>query len=182
MNLRSLASQSSLVEYQPVRAGFRQSLAGIVVVLVTIAFPIASAASLWLEFVPASGPPGTEVQGHTVGEGAVPNAAGSSLLTYLSPLNEVPHDVDRIEIGVVRVDAAGNGSIDFVVPDVPPGNYGVQIRCRQCASSSGGRNLHPAGTFEVIASTSITIGWVVAVLVLAGLALATTRWVLSRSA
>lgn len=181
MNLRSLASQSSRVEHQSVRAGSRRSLIGIVLVLI-IAFPIASAASLWLEFVPASGPPGTEVRGHTVGESAVPNAADSSLRTYLSPPNEVSHDEDRIEIGVVQVDSAGNGSIDFVVPDVPPGKYRVHVLCRECASSSGGRNLLPAGTFEVVASTSINIGWIVALLVLAGLALATTRWVLSRSA
>lgn len=117
-------------------------------------------AALFLILAPESGPPGTEVTGRTGGEGALPSAVGP-LPTYLvgeADLDGItsPGDPALVDIGQLLVDAEGNGSIRFVVPELDPGSYVVVVYCPACAAFSGGSVMAPVATFEVIPQGSDT--------------------------
>lgn len=110
-------------------------------------------AALFLILTPESGPPGTEVMGGTGGEGALPNAVGP-LPTYLVAEADAdgvatPDDPALVEVGQLVVDAEGNGSIRFVVPDLDPGTYVVIVHCPPCADFSAGSVMASVATFEV---------------------------------
>lgn len=109
-------------------------------------------AALVLELDPDGGPPGTVVEGRTIGEGAL-QLVGSRPV----PLMLVPSDrwkegetlEDAVPIGMLRVDSRNNGHVTFRVPDLPIGEYSVITRCDACAAYSGFRTTFPIGTFHV---------------------------------
>lgn len=103
-------------------------------------------AALFLEFDRPSAHPGTVVVGRTAGEGALAVGPGRAFPVYLDPFETK----DRIPIGHVIVDARGNGTLKFEVPDVPGGKYTVLMSCHPCAANSAGRIVVPLGDFRVL--------------------------------
>lgn len=61
-----------------------------------------------------------------------------------------------VEVGRLVVDAAGDGRITFVVPDVEPGDYSVMVFCLSCAAFSAGRTMLSMADFEVTAASPST--------------------------
>lgn len=120
----------------------------------------ASVAALVLLLDRDSGPPGTRVTGQTGGGGALATHV-DPLSTYLvsqAVADQVmsPNDPHLIKIGRLVIDAAGNGRIAFVVPQVDPGSYVVMIHCPSCALTSAGRTMLPVADFKVTASPPAT--------------------------
>lgn len=123
-------------------------------VVATLLMAGSASASLFLIFAPEGGPPGIEVTGRTGGEGAFASAVVGPFQTYLVDQAEAdgvtsPNDPALFDIGQLVVDAGGNGSIRFVVPDVAPATYAVMIHCPPCAEFSGGRVMLEVASFEV---------------------------------
>lgn len=118
--------------------------------------PSESTASLWLSLDSKQGKPGLVVKGKTQGRGSVSAVeSGAHLPTFFVRQNADP-PVDNIDdprlvrIGALVIDRGGNGTIRFVVPQVPSGEYEVVVFCADCAAYSAGRTLLPVGTFKVI--------------------------------
>jgi hypothetical protein len=127
--------------------------------LVALAMPATAVASLFLELEPPSGPPGTSVQGVTVGRGSVSLAAASTLDAYLAPAGAAPvatDDPSLTPIGGLVVDAAGDGRIEFRIPAVAPGPVSVYVFCPPCAPSSAGRTLLWVADFLVTVDAPAT--------------------------
>lgn len=117
----------------------------LVLLLVVLAAQPAHAA-LWMEFEPSKGYPGTRVEGRTMGEGALTNGPGRAFPAWLDPFDRK----ERIPIGHVVVDADGNGTLKFEVPDVPGGKYTVIMSCKPCAPYSAGATEAHLGEFRVL--------------------------------
>lgn len=117
-------------------------------------------AALFLVLDRDSGPPGTRVAGRTGGNGAFATQV-DPLSTYLvsqAAANQVtsPNDPRLIKIGRLVVDAARNGRITFVVPQIDPGRYVVMVECPSCAQFSAGRTMLSVADFRVTASPPAT--------------------------
>ena len=109
----------------------RLGLLFLVLVLVATASP--AHASLWIEFEPPRGAPGTLVEGHTMGDGAFQSGEARTMPAFIYPT--VGGD-NRVPIGHVRIGPHGNGTLTFQVPDVPPGKYSILVICEECAPYS----------------------------------------------
>ncbi len=111
----------------------------------------AANAALWLEFSTTRAAPGTVVTATTIGSGAFADIPRGSppVRVFLIRADHAgvtsPDDERLIPLGRLRVDAEGNGELQFTVPDVPPGDYTTLTHCAPCASFSGGRELLPTG-------------------------------------
>jgi hypothetical protein len=53
------------------------------------------------------------------------------------------------DIGALRADRKRNGHLQFVVPDLPFGNYEIVAYCPSCARFSFGRNVQPLAAFVI---------------------------------
>jgi hypothetical protein len=128
------------------------SLAGIVAV--------AANAALSLTFSTTRAAPGAIVYVQTGGSGALAGipTGGPPLRVFLIPADEVspnspdigvtwPGDSRLIGLGDLTVDGRGNGTLLFIVPDVPGGEYTTVTHCAACAPFSGGRELLATGPF-----------------------------------
>jgi hypothetical protein len=107
-----------------------------------------------------SGAPGIRVTGQTGGNGVFATQV-DPLSTYLvsqTAADQVtsPNDPHLIKIGRLVIDAAGNGRITFVVPQVDPGSYVVMVQCPSCAQFSAIRTMLPVADFRVTASPPAT--------------------------
>lgn len=115
-----------------------------------------AAASLWLVFEPPAAAQGTPVRAHTVGAGAIsvvePGSSMQVFLVGLSIADQVssPDDSRLVPVGNLVADTEGNGSLEFIVPNLPPGEYMSMVWCEPCAQFSAGRSLLPAGTLRVL--------------------------------
>lgn len=128
----------------------RAAIATVVSLAVLAATTNTAGAALWLVFEPVQAVPGTTVVGATIGEGAAPDAAGQQLPALLVPSGRTVDDPSAgfvRRIGTVDVDADGNGTIRFDVPDIAPGSYALHIDCQSCSPPG---SVH-AGAFEVLA-------------------------------
>lgn len=103
--------------------------------------------AFWFNLDPSSGPPGTTVAGRSVGQGSGTSAASTALPAYLVAQGEHPESGTRLPD--VIVDSAGNATVRFVVPNVPPGAYEVWVHCEPCGPTSGGRTDLPVAAFTV---------------------------------
>lgn len=103
--------------------------------------------AFWFNLDPSSGPPGTTVAGRSVGQGSGTSAASTALPAYLVAQGEHPESGTRLPD--VIVDSAGNVTVRFVVPNVPPGAYEVWVHCEPCGPTSGGRTDLPVASFTV---------------------------------
>jgi hypothetical protein len=120
----------------------------------------ASKASLWLQFSALEGTPGDTVTARTLYEGAFTAIPEDSppVRVFLvradhvistSPVAFTTTEDERlIEVGVLTVDAEGNGELTFTVPQVPPGAYTTITQCAPCAPFSAGRELLATGPSE----------------------------------
>ncbi|MGH9893397.1 MAG: hypothetical protein ACREA0_15690 [bacterium] len=86
---------------------------------------------------------------------------------------------------MTAIDQEGNGTLDFVVPELSPGWYDLMVLCVSCAPASGGRQLLPAGEFEVVTTaalpatngeSSVVVAAVAAVMLLGGIAVIARCW------
>jgi hypothetical protein len=80
----------------------------------------------------------------------VPRSA--RLQVYLAPAAEAgaiasARDPRLVRVGRLNLDQDGDGSLRFVVPDLPPGRYVTLTQCEPCARFSAGRALLPTGPF-----------------------------------
>ena len=125
--------------------GRRLALALLAFALVASATP--AYAALWIEFEPPKGVPGTAVEGHTMGDGAFRPAPAHDLPAFIYPTEGGDN---RVPIGYLRVDRHGNGTLNFVVPDVPPSKYSILLICEECASYSSNMTEVLAGEFRVL--------------------------------
>ena len=125
----------------------------IVGILMTWVVLLPALASLAIELEPASGPPGSEVVGRTIGSGAFPRTLAERRFS-LSVLDadtsiEGAEPEAFIPIGNLRVTPEGDGVTEFVIPEIPVGSYTLTIRCAPCAPFSAGRRLLPVGELFV---------------------------------
>jgi hypothetical protein len=101
-----------------------------------------------MEFDPPAGSPGTRVVGRTGGNGAM--ASSSEGQAFSAYLVQAASRV-RTPIGHVRVDAKGNGTLRFVIPEVAPGSYTVRMYCPTCTiPSTGSDDPVVVGRFRVV--------------------------------
>ena len=150
-------------------------------------------AALFLEFSRSQAAPGTVVSVHTGGKGALSpiRSPVTPLRVFLVPADQAaaitsPEDGRLILLGDLLVDERGDGRLQFVVPDVPAGDYTTMTHCVPCAEFSAGRRLIPTGPFDrsfvVLAKdtegfwTPFTLGGATAILLLGAVA----AWTLSR--
>ena len=99
----------------------------IVGILMTWVVLLPALASLAIELEPASGPPGSEVVGRTIGSGAFPRTLAERRFS-LSVLDadtsiEGAEPEAFIPIGNLRVTPEGDGVTEFVIPEIPVGSY-----------------------------------------------------------
>ena len=121
---------------------------------------VTASAALFLTFSTTRAAPGTVVTARTGGSGALAGvrSSGRPLRVFLISADELdrnapdigvtsPADTRLIPIGDLRVDAEGNGTLRFTVPEIPSGEYTTVIHCVPCAASSGGREFLATGPF-----------------------------------
>lgn len=113
-----------------------------------------AAAALWLIFEPSRAVPGATMQARTGGKGAFALVSQPSLPVFLiaKPIADsvTSRDDKRlIPIGNLVVDNQKNGTLSFIVPNIPSGDYESLMHCEECARSSAGRVMLPVGTFQV---------------------------------
>jgi len=145
------------------RTGIRRPpilLAWLVAGLASLFVPETATAALVVTLEPASGPPGIEVRGRTVGQAAF-SAQVDPLPTSLVERTsagavKTPADPRLVEIGVLVVDPDGNGRITFRVPTLDPGDYAVMVFCEPCAPTSAGRTMLPVAGFRVTSQSPST--------------------------
>lgn len=99
--------------------------------------PFVSAAT-WFEFRPNRAAPGTVIEARSIGRGSLMLAAGVQLPILLVEQGGDP--ASGIHLGLVEVDARGDGRASFVVPLVSAGQYEVWIQCEPCRPTSAGRS------------------------------------------
>lgn len=129
----------------------RSAVLPVLALLVLALGALPAYAALWLELDPVAAPPGVTVQGRTGGDGAMPSAKGETLELYLIPESTqlwhrdeergISRMVDDVPPGATRlaplvVDEEGNGTTEFVTPDVEPGAYVLVVSCPMCNFSS----------------------------------------------
>jgi len=108
--------------------------------------PALVSAAFWIVLDRTSGPIGTVVHGRTPGSGSVTLAPSRSLPMFLiqhdlaSQIDD-PTDERLIRLGELVVDADGDGTTTFTIPDVAPGDYDVLVHCEPCAPSSAGATM-----------------------------------------
>jgi hypothetical protein len=181
----------------------RAALALAVTSSLAVIVVVAASAALSLTFSTTRAPPGAVVTVRTGGSGALAGirTSGSPLRVFLIQADEVnpnspdigvtsPGDSRLIRVGDLTVDADGNGTLRFTVPNVPGGEYTTVIHCIPCAPFSGGRELLATGPFPgpfvVLASDASGDGRPVSAVILgvAGalllLLIGTTTWRLRR--
>jgi hypothetical protein len=88
---------------------------------------------------------------------------------------------DLTRVGQLVVDAEGNGSLGFRVPDIRPGLYQLFVLCRTCAPFSAGRSLISVAEFRVTDPSGryrrVTVTWIlIAGGIMAALVLWTAAW------
>jgi len=129
----------------------------VAVVLSAVAVWLSAApvsASFWIVLDRTSGPSGTVVHGRTLGSGSVTLATSRSLPLFLVDQSlasqiDQPTDERLIRLGELVVDADGDGTTTFTVPDVSPGHYDVLVHCEPCAPSSAGATMLFGADLEV---------------------------------
>jgi hypothetical protein len=124
-----------------------------------------AAASLWLVFSPASGPPGTTVVGRTGGQGSLVAIAPVRLPVFMALGERIAPDAEQetdlralasaalLRVGTLEAGADGNGVVSFRVPAVRSGTHGLFLWCPPCSQFSAGRKVLPVGEFQVTASS-----------------------------
>lgn len=131
--------------------------AKVLVVLFALAVwisPTPVSAAFWIVLDRTSGPSGTVVHGRTLGSGSVTLAPSRSLPLFLAAQHvasqiDDPTDEDLVRLGELVVDADGDGTTTFTIPDVAPGDYDVLVHCEPCAPSSAGATMHYGADLEV---------------------------------
>lgn len=111
-------------------------------------------AALYLVLDRVTAPPGALVTGRTGGEGALRDGLAAPLSVFLLPESDSgrvtePDDPRLLELGHLAVDARGNGTLSFVVPEVASGPYTLMLHCAVCAEFSAGRILLPVAQLTV---------------------------------
>jgi hypothetical protein len=141
-----------------------------------------ASASLFLVLTESRGPAGTVVRGHTGGNHAfaqqVPPLPTSFVDQATAESVVSPDDVRLIRVGELVVDAAGNGTITFVVPSLPPGPYALMVYCPSCAQYSvpPGQMMARVADFTItpdppntaIARREVSLATIVGAILLAG--------------
>ena len=127
--------------------------------LLLLLVPVVSA-SLFLVLTKTSGPADTVVQGRTGGNGAFAKPV-SPLPSYFvdqaaSDSVTTADDARLVMVGLLAVDASGNGTITFVVPSVPPGPYALMVYCPSCAQYAAGRVMLPVADFTITSASANT--------------------------
>jgi len=116
--------------------------------------PSPVSASFWIVLDRTTGPSGTVVHGRTLGSGSVTLAPSRSLPLFLvdqdlaSQIDD-PTDERLVRLGELVVDANGDGTTTFTIPDVAPGHYDVLVHCEPCAPSSAGATMLFGADLEV---------------------------------
>jgi hypothetical protein len=123
--------------------------------------PSEADASLSLSFDRTVGRPGDVVHLHTTGRGACLVCPKHMSLyfvsTRVSESIRSPNDGQLVGVGTLLIDALGNGTGQFRVPDVKVGPYILMAYCQPCATDSAGRVMLPVGpfpSFKVVGETS----------------------------
>ena len=114
----------------PFKGRKRSGLALLLAFLILFGWVLPAKAALWIEFEPPQGLPGTEVEGRTAGEGALTTGEHRKLAAFLWS-----ERTGYVPIGHLRVNARGNGTIHFTVPDVGGGDYSIYMNCKRCYGS-----------------------------------------------
>jgi len=119
-----------------------------------LAAPAIVSAAFWIVLDRTSGPSGAVVHGQTLGSGSVTVAPSRSLPMFLvkqdlAPQIDDPTDERLVLLGELVVDANGDGTTTFTIPDVVPGRYGVLVHCEPCAPSSAGASMLYGADLEV---------------------------------
>jgi hypothetical protein len=132
---------------------FAAIIAGVSLLLLIV--PVVSA-SLFLVLTESSGPAGNVVQGRTAGNGAFTGQV-APLDTYFvkqAVADNVAsaNDSRLVTVGQLVVDAQGNGTITFVVPNLFPGAYSLMVNCPSCAQFS----IPPGQVMAWVADFTIT--------------------------
>ena len=133
--------------------GRRKAIVVLGVVLVLLS-PAAVSAAFWIVLDRTSGPSGAIVHGRTLGSGSVTVAPSRSLPMFLvkqdlaSQIDD-PADERLIRLGELVVDANGDGTTTFAIPNVVPGEYNVLVHCEPCAPSSAGHTMLIGADLEV---------------------------------
>src|SRR5687768_1143826 len=136
----------------------------VVVVLSALAVwlsPTPALAAFWIVLDRTSGPTGAVVHGRTLGSGSVTLAPSRSLPMYLVKQDltaqiDDPDDERLIRLGELVVDANGDGTTTFAIPDVAPGRYDVLVHCEPCAPSSAGATMLYGADLEVSMTPPVT--------------------------
>jgi hypothetical protein len=116
--------------------------------------PASVSAAFWIVLDRTSGPSGTVVHGRTLGSGSVTLAPSRSLPIFLikqdlaSQIDD-PADERLIRLGELVVDANGDGTTTFRIPNVAPDEYDVLVHCEPCAPSSAGATMLYGADLEV---------------------------------
>lgn len=116
--------------------------------------PAPVSAAFWIVLDRPSGPSGAVVHGRTLGSGSVILAPSRSLPIFLveqdlAPQIDDPADEGLVRLGELVVDANGDGTTTFTIPDVAPGHYDVLVHCQPCAPSSAGGTMLFGADLEV---------------------------------
>ena len=157
--------------------------------------PTPVSAAFWIVLDPTSGPSGTVVHGRTLGSGSVTLATSRSLPLFmvdqgLASVIDQPSDERLIRLGELVVDAEGDGTTTFTIPDVAPGQYDVLVHCEPCAPSSAGATILYGADLEVSLSpwandsgpVTIDLVWPLVALIVVAAALFAWRLISKRSA
>jgi len=140
--------------------GRRKAIVVLAVVLVFLS-PAAVSAAFWIVLDRTSGPSGAIVHGRTLGSGSVTVAPSRSLPMFLveqdlaSQIDD-PADERLIRLGELVVDADGDGTTTFTIPNVVPGEYDVLVHCEPCVPSSAGATMLYGADLEVIMTPPAT--------------------------
>lgn len=124
-------------------------------------WPAPVSAAFWIVLDRTSGPSGAVVNGRTLGSGSVTLAPSRSLPMFLVKQDlasqvDDPADERLIRLGELVVDANGDGTTTFTIPNVVPGEYDVLVHCEPCAPSSAGRTMLFGADLDVSVTTPAT--------------------------